>query len=223
MTAKDLLFFWFKCLERKLRIEMKEQLIQNINKVLYNRVSEYFKENTTLVFGDGDVNSKIMLIGEAPGKNEVEQGRPFVGQAGKNLQEFIEILDIERKDLYISNVVKFRPYKINPQTGRISNRPPTKEEIKLCIEQLFEEVKTVNPKIIITLGNVPLKAIIEKDSVTIGSMHGQSTEKSFDGQNYVVFPLYHPASIIYRRELRDIYLEDLAKLKNYLHQNKVLR
>ena len=84
-----------------------------------------------MVFGEGDVDSPMVLVGEAPGEQETIQQRPFVGKAGKNLEEFLDALEIQRGDLYITNVVKFRPFKINEKTGRLSNRPPTREEIDL--------------------------------------------------------------------------------------------
>lgn len=166
-----------------------------------------------LVFGDGDNNAKVMLIGEAPGREEEEQGRPFVGKAGKNLTEFLSIIGLKRNDLYITNVVKFRPVKIS-EKGTISNRTPTKKEIIEYKSFLLKEIDIINPKIIITLGNTPLKALLG-DNVSIGNVHGRVTKFN----DYNLFALYHPASIIYNPPLKSIYAEDLIKLKNFLQQD----
>ena len=101
----------------------------SLSKELKEYIDDLYQQATPLIFGDGDVDSQIVLIGEAPGKNEILQGRPFVGQAGKNLDEFINVLEIKKADLYITNVVKMRPYKINEQTGREANRTPTKKKL----------------------------------------------------------------------------------------------
>ncbi|WP_110942911.1 uracil-DNA glycosylase [Inediibacterium massiliense] len=164
-----------------------------------------------IVFGEGNVDAKIILVGEAPGAKEVEIGRPFVGAAGKNLDQFLEILKLNRDDLYITNVVKIRPYKVNEKTGRKSNRPPSKEEIEKYEEYLFDEIKIIQPKIIVTLGNVPLKTLLKDKKATIGQKHGNPIDQG----EYFIFPLYHPASIIYRRELKEVYVEDLYKLKDF--------
>ncbi|WDC85342.1 uracil-DNA glycosylase family protein [Caloramator sp. mosi_1] len=93
-----------------------------------NKIKEAYGEDIKIVYGDGNINAQIMLIGEAPGRFEEEQGKPFVGQAGKNLDEFIDILEINREDLFITNVVKIRPFKINEKTGRKVNRAPNKKK-----------------------------------------------------------------------------------------------
>ena len=165
-----------------------------------------------IVFGEGSPNALIVLVGEAPGANEIEQGKPFVGQAGKNLDEFLEVLELERDAIYITNVVKIRPYKINEKTGRKSNRPPSKEEVQQYEKYMLEEVEIIQPKVVVTLGNVPLKAVLRNSKATIGEKHGVPIQM----EDYYVFPLYHPASIIYRQELKKIYREDLEKLKEFL-------
>ncbi|KRQ85807.1 Uracil DNA glycosylase superfamily protein [Caloramator mitchellensis] len=164
-----------------------------------------------IVFGEGNIGAKIMLIGEAPGRFEEEMGRPFVGQAGKNLDEFLKILDLKREDIYITNVVKFRPFKVNEKTNKKSNRPPSKKEIEVSKVILFKEIDYIKPGIIVTLGNVPLKAIVS-DKASIGEYHG----KIIKVNGYTIFPLYHPASIIYNRSLYDVYIDDLKELRKVL-------
>lgn len=167
-----------------------------------------------IVFGEGNSNAFIVLVGEAPGAKEIEAERPFVGQAGKNLDEFLEVLELDRKDIYITNVVKIRPYKVNEKTGRKSNRPPNKEEIEQYEKYMLEEINIIQPKVVVTLGNVPLKALLRDSKATIGEKHGTAIQM----ENHYVFPLYHPASIIYRQELKKIYREDLVKLKEFLKE-----
>ncbi|SEG15037.1 DNA polymerase [Caloramator fervidus] len=183
--------------------------------VLKEEYKRILKENLgiekNIVFGEGSKNAKIMLIGEAPGRFEEELGKPFVGQAGKNLDEFLNILNLKREDIYITNVVKFRPTRLNKKTGRFSNRAPNKKEIEISKDFLFKEIEYINPSIIVTLGNVPLKALVS-EKATIGEYHG----KLLKHQGKYIFPLYHPASIIYNRSLYDIYLDDLKNLKKIL-------
>ena len=165
-----------------------------------------------VVFGDGKINAEIMLIGEAPGGEEEKQGRPFVGKAGKNLDEFLEIVGLEREDLYISNVVKIRPFKLSPKTNKPVNRPPDKAELSFFVPLLHKEIELVNPKLIVTLGNFALKNVLMDQKVSIGDYHGQLTEKN--GKR--IFPLYHPASIIYDRAKAPVYIVDLHTLREIL-------
>ena len=201
---------------------MKSQELEALNLGLNSKLQEHFKYEVPLVFGDGNPDSKIVLIGEAPGKTEVELGKPFVGQAGKNLEEFISILGIEREELYITNVVKFRPIKLNPDTGRESNRPPSKAEIRICTSYIEEELSIIKPALVVSLGNVALRCILKDDKVTIGLLHGTAINVKFAGGEFVLFPLYHPASIIYNRSLREVYLQDLHRLRESMTNNSFL-
>lgn len=166
-----------------------------------------------LVFGEGAQMPVLMMIGEAPGGDEEKQGRPFVGKAGKNLSSFLEVIGLEREEIYISNVVKLRPTKSSPKTGKEVNRPPSKEEIAFFLPYLMEEIQLIAPKMIVTLGNVPLKAVSGDKNVTIGDVHGKPYNLE---EERVLFPLYHPAAIIYNRALSQVYQEDLAILKEFL-------
>lgn len=165
-----------------------------------------------VVFGDGKINAEIMLIGEAPGGEEEKQGKPFVGKAGKNLNEFLEIVGLERCDLYISNVVKLRPFKLSPKTNKPINRPPDKKELDFFVPYLHNEIDLVKPKLIVTLGNFALKNVLNNQKISIGDCHGKLIEI---GERRI-FPLYHPASVIYDRAKGPIYIEDLHKLKDIL-------
>jgi DNA polymerase len=198
---------------------VKRQELDNINQFYQGKLENYFSGDVPLVFGSGNVDSKIVLVGEAPGRTEVEQGKPFVGQAGKNLEEFITILGIVREDLYITNVVKFRPIRFNPDSGRESNRTPTKEEIRISTDFIEQELSIIKPRLVVSLGNIALRCILKDDKVTIGVLHGNPLNVSFSQVNFVIFPLYHPASIIYNRSLKDVYLQDLHKLRSYMISN----
>ncbi len=179
---------------------------------LYQSFAKGLDEETIPVFGEGDSDATVMLVGEAPGAKETEQGRPFVGQAGQNLNEFLEIINMDRAQLYVTNVVKYRPYKVNPKTGRKSNRPPKAGEVKHCAEVLLQEIELVNPKVIVTLGNTALRSILGERTAVIGDFHG----KPHPIGSRDLFALYHPASIIYNRSLADVYLEDVHRLACYI-------
>lgn len=200
---------------------MKSTLLEDLKAELKNHIDDLYQTDMPLVFGDGNPDSAMVLIGEAPGKQEVQKGKPFVGQAGKNLDQFIDILEIERTDLYITNVVKLRPYKVNEDTGRESNRTPTKKEIGIFSAYLMRELEIIKPRLVVTLGNIALKCILQDDKASIGVLHGEPVQAKFGGVEFSLFPLYHPASIIYKADLKDVYLQDLHKLKKYLKEMKI--
>ena len=190
-----------------MQLKFQEKMQQN------HKNSAYGEKK--LVFGEGASAPLLMMIGEAPGGDEEKQGRPFVGKAGKNLSSFLEVIGLKREEIYISNVVKLRPTKVSPKTGKAVNRPPSSEEIAFFLPYLVEEIQLISPKIIVTLGNVPLKAVSGDKSITIGDVHGKPYP--LEG-NQVLFPLYHPAAIIYNRALSEVYQQDLLTLKGFLNE-----
>ena len=173
----------------------------------------YVDEQKVLVFGEGPLRARIALIGEAPGEQESLQGRPFVGKAGKNLDEFLALSGMNRAELYITNTVKYRPVK-RSAAGNTVNRAPTQEEISLGLPFLRRELALVDPEVVVTLGNVPLRALLGRQA-TIGALHGQW--QSWEGRR--LYPLYHPASIIYNRALKDVYEEDVVRLGAFFREN----
>jgi len=186
-------------------------------KKLYEEYIEKVKQSNKdydfqFVFSDGLMRKGIMLIGEAPGKDEVAQGKPFVGMAGAKLKEFMESLKLERDDILVTNAVKYRPYKINPKSGKKSNRTPTKKEIQLSLYCLEKEIEIIKPKLILTLGNVPLRALKKDFTLNIGQWHGRQTE--YKGITH--FPLYHPASVIYNKSLQSVFEQDLEVVRQYI-------
>jgi DNA polymerase len=184
--------------------------------------SEYEKEfgESDVVLGGGNINAKILLIGEAPGKDEVKQGKPFVGTAGKNLDEFLKIIGLNREEVYITNAIKFRLSRVNAKTGRLSNRPSGKNEIEDNRPYLVKEINIIKPDYIVTLGNVPLKAVTDDYSVSIGNYHGAIKKITVGDESYKLFPLYHPASIIYKRELKETYIQDILKFNEIIKYSK---
>lgn len=178
---------------------------------MIKKAGEAFPERK-FVGGEGDTHASLVLIGEAPGGEEEKQGKPFVGKAGKNLSEFLELLSLKREDIYITNVVKLRPFKVNERTGRVSNRPPNKAEVEFFKPFLYRELDIINPEIVVTLGNFALKAATGDNKLVIGEVHGRKILKN----GRCLFPLYHPASIIYNRGLKEVYINDVLKLKEIL-------
>lgn len=183
----------------------------DIYRELTEKLAELGYTEDMLVFGDGSFESEVMLVGEAPGKDEVRNKRPFCGKAGKNLDEFLSATGIKREKLFITNTVKFRPCRIG-ESGRLSNRAPTKKEIEICSKCLLGEIELIKPKYIVTLGNTALRAVIGDNSLMISELHGKLIGN--------VFAMYHPASIIYRRELAPVYREDMEKLAAILQKRE---
>ncbi len=172
-------------------------------------------KDRVIVTGEGSTSPLIMLIGEAPGGEEERLVRPFVGSAGKNLDEFLRVLEQKRENMYITNLVKVRPTKQSEKTGQLVNRPPNRNEIEFFTPYLERELDLLSPKLIVTLGNFSLKALLRDSSVTIGKLHGKNIVFN---KNHRLFPLYHPAAIIYNRELMQTYNEDLQVLKLLLNK-----
>jgi len=158
-----------------------------------------YKTAKNLVFSDGNANSELVLIGEAPGAEEDEQGIPFVGKAGRLMNSVIEELGYHRSQFYIANVLKHRPP---------DNRPPSIDEIQACSPFLLEQLKIINPKLIITLGNFSLKLLSNNQNIKITSERGKFFKSIF---GYYVLPTYHPAAILRNMNLLTDFKNDLLK------------
>mgnify|MGYP004471530513 FL=1 len=160
---------------------------------------------TQTVFGAGNPNARVLIIGEAPGRNEDLQGVPFVGAAGKKLDALLEIAGLDReRDVFIANVLKCRPP---------SNRDPKAEEIEMCSPFLREQTRTIDPQVIVTLGNFATKFIL-KTEVGITQLHGKVQHAG----KFTVFPIYHPAAAIYDRKKQVALEEDFATLGRILNE-----
>ena len=157
---------------------------------------------TQTVFGTGDPNARVLIVGEAPGKNEDLQGEPFVGAAGKYLSELLAIAGLTREEVFIANVLKCRPP---------SNRDPRPEEIQACTPFLREQTRTINPEFIVTLGNFSTKFILKTD-VGITRLHGTLQQAG----RFKVFPIFHPAAALYDGKKREALENDFATLGELL-------
>lgn len=163
------------------------------------------------VFGEGKPGAKIMLIGEAPGAEETKLAHPFVGKAGKQLDALFCRFGVMREDVFITNVVKFRPVVRSPKS--VKNRTPLPTEIKASLPLLKTEILHLSPKLILTLGNTPLKAVFALANgkpPVIGTAHGKALSITIDGFAFTLIPLYHPASGIYNRSLVEVMERDAA-------------
>ena len=157
---------------------------------------------TNTVFGVGDPHARVLIVGEAPGKNEDLQGEPFVGAAGKLLDELLAIAGLKREDVFIANVLKCRPP---------GNRDPRPEEIELCTPYLREQTRTIDPEFIVTLGNFSTKFIL-KTEMGITRLHGRVQQAG----RFKVFPIFHPAAALYDVKKRADLEDDFATLGNLL-------
>lgn len=161
---------------------------------------------TQPVPGDGPADASIVFIGEAPGKDEDKEGRPFVGRAGKFLSEMLETIKLKREDIYITNIVKYRPP---------DNRDPLPDEIDSCKYWLHEEINFIKPKLIIFLGRHSMNHFFPDERISV--VHGKVLIKSFGNikrQHFLA--LYHPAAALYNGAMRDTLMEDFKKIPTIL-------
>ena len=165
---------------------------------------------TQAVPGDGSASAEIMFVGEAPGKNEDLQGVPFVGAAGKFLAEMLATINLKREDIYITNVVKYRPP---------DNRDPLPDEIDACMPWLHEQIKIIQPKVIVTLGRHAMEHFIPGKKIS--EVHGQAFRRTFDDIGpQVFFALYHPAAALYNGGMRQTLIEDFKKIPKVVERLK---
>ncbi len=158
-----------------------------------------------LVMGDGSIDADIVFIGEAPGKKEDEQGLPFVGAAGKFLDKMLVQVGLARSDVYITNIVKYRPP---------DNRDPLPAEKKAFLPYLVRQLNIIQPKIVVTLGRHSMEYFLPDQKIS--AIHGQPTKVAFDGTDIVVVPLYHPAAALYNGNLRATLIDDFMKLSTII-------
>jgi uracil-DNA glycosylase family 4 len=164
------------------------------------------------VVGEGSHSAHIMFIGEAPGKNEAETGRPFCGRSGKVLDEMLESIKLNRSDVYITNVVKDRP----PE-----NRDPLPEEIKMYAPFLDDQVEIIQPRVIATLGRFSMSYIMNNFGLSsqvgqISELHGKEFVAKTNYGSVTIIPLYHPAVALYDGNNKKILLDDFQVLKKYI-------
>ena len=162
------------------------------------------KQAKNIVFSDGNPKSKIMLIGEAPGANEDQEGLPFVGRAGMLLDKMLAAINLNRKNVYISNIINYRPP---------DNRRPTEEEIKQYLPFISKHIEIINPKILVLLGSTAMNALIGKD-VVISKMRGKWFEKKFGNCKTSVIITFHPAFLMRQPAQKKMAWIDLKMIRD---------
>jgi uracil-DNA glycosylase family 4 len=205
-------------------IKSKQQQLDEIReKILRDKVTPKLKETATqLVFGDGNPDADILFIGEAPGKNEDQQGKPFVGAAGKFLNEMLQMVDLKREDVYITNIVKYRPP---------NNRDPLPDEKAAFLPYLQAQLEVIQPKVVVTLGRHSMNCFLP--DLQISKIHGEPkririnmrnqaerikegetgvSPESSHGMAIVIMPLFHPAAALYNGGMRQTLIDDFAKI-----------
>jgi len=161
---------------------------------------------TQVVPGEGSAEAQIMFIGEGPGQKEDELGRPFVGAAGKFLDEMLGIINLKREEVYIANVVKCRPP---------GNRDPLPEEASICWPWLLEQIKIIDPKLIVTLGRHSMERFLPGQKIS--KIHGQAMRRDIpEIGRQVFYALYHPAAALYNGSMREVLIKDFKKIPKVL-------
>ena len=179
--------------------------LERLKKSILNIKNCSLKSNATnMVFGDGNPKSKIMLIGEAPGANEDEEGLPFVGRAGALLDKMLGAINLDRKKVYISNIINYRPP---------DNRRPTDEEIKRYLPYITKHIEIINPKIIVLLGSTAMNALIGNE-VVISKMRGRWIEKKFGNCKTSVIITFHPAFLMRQPAQKKMAWIDLKMIRD---------
>ena len=193
-------------------MSVEEELARIGEEVRNCKKCELWKTRKNPVAGEGSFHPKVMFIGEAPGFNEDAEGRPFVGRAGKVLDVALEAIGLERREVYITNVLKCRPP---------GNRDPKPEEIRKCTPYLDRQVSLLKPNIIVTLGNFATSYILEKFGFKadgIGKVHGKIFEVSNLLLRAKILPMYHPAVILRNSNLFENFMEDFRVLKTLMQK-----
>jgi len=190
----------------------KEQLEKFNQEILECSRCALRKTCSQVVPGEGSAEAEIMFIGEGPGRDEDVQGRPFVGAAGKFLNEMLANINLRREDVYIANVVKCRP----PQ-----NRDPLPEEIETCWSWLLEQIRIIQPKLIVTLGRHSMGRFLP--GMKISEIHGKAMRREMPEIGKQVFcMLYHPAAALYNGSMRDVLISDFKKIPKILEKIKTM-
>lgn len=183
----------------------KEKLEEIAKRVKRCTRCPLYRRATNPVPGEGSPKAEIMFIGEGPGYYEDQQGRPFVGQAGKLLGQLLSSIKLSRKEVFIGNMVKHRPP---------GNRDPLPEEIEACQPFLDEQIKVINPKIIVTLGRFSMAKFLPDEKIS--QIHGQARLVNWEGKRLIVLPMYHPAAALRSGEIMRQIREDFLKISQLL-------
>ena len=203
-----------KDINQNLTNKSKEKLLKLADlKISINSIRncELKKNATNLVFSDGNPYAQIMIIGEGPGANEDKEGKPFVGRAGKLLDKMLEAIKLDRKNVYISNVVNFRP----PM-----NRKPTDVEIKRYLPFLVKHIELIKPKILLLLGSTALNALIG-DEVVISKARGKWVNKKIGNVKPEIIASFHPAFLMRQPDQKKYAWEDLKMIRKKMSELKI--
>lgn len=184
--------------------ELLEQIRADI--IARNICPDLAQAATNLVMGEGSPTADIVFIGEAPGKKEDATGLPFVGAAGKFLNELLAHIDLDRHDIYITNIVKYRPP---------NNRDPSKEEKEAFWPYLVRQLEVIQPKIVVTLGRHSMNYFLPE--AKISQVHGEPSEVTLGKTALTIVPLYHPAAALYNGSMRSVLLDDFMKLPTLIN------
>lgn len=181
----------------------KQQLLDQIKADVINTnvCPDLAKTATNLVMGDGNPDADIVFIGEAPGKNEDEQGKPFVGAAGKFLNEMLGNIALKRSDIYITNIVKYRPP---------NNRDPSPAEKEAFWPYLLRQLKVIQPRLVVTLGRHSMEYFLPNAKISM--VHGQPKRRG----DLVILPLFHPAAALYNSNMRQTLIDDFMNIPKIL-------
>lgn len=184
----------------------KHELLADIKRRMLEDVTLPLRTGATqLVFGEGNPDADVYFLGEAPGYFEDKQGRPFVGLAGKLLDQLVESLGMKRADVYISNIVRFRPP---------ANRDPEPDEIAAFAPYVDEEIKIINPKIIVTLGRFSMAKFLPM--AKISTVHGRPHSLRWEGRDMIVVPMYHPAAALRAGVIMSAIKEDFLVINKLI-------
>jgi len=194
-------------LERLQKEEMLEAIARQIHLCRHCGLCD---NRLNTVPGEGDPESPVVFVGEAPGREEDEQGRPFVGSAGKLLDRLLEEAGLGREKVYIANILKCRPP---------GNRRPKSEEMRACAQHLEAQLQVISPVIVAPMGNSAVGHMMKKYGLKrgrIGRVHGEVLPVEASWGRVCLFPLYHPAAVLYNRRLQQELKKDLESLKGIL-------
>lgn len=194
-------------------MDKEKELNQIKERLLSSNLCPHLEESAkNLVFGEGSADAELVFIGEAPGEKEDLSGRPFVGRAGNFLSEMLDKIGLSRNDVYITNIVKYRP----PE-----NRDPSEDEKEAFYPYLIEQLEIIQPKILVTLGRHSMNLFLPEKK--IGQIHGvlEQINLSDKLKKLYIMPFFHPAAALYNGSLRSLLIDDFQKLPDILNSKLI--
>jgi DNA polymerase len=183
----------------------KQTLLKIKNELLSDFTLPLRETAINLVFGEGDPDADLYFLGEAPGRREDETGKPFIGLAGRVLEKMLASINLSRENVYISNIVRYRPPK---------NRPPKPAEIKAFAPSVVAEITAVNPKLVIPLGRFAMEKFLPEEKIS--HAHGNIYRVTWEGKTMNILPFYHPAAALRSTKVKNLLAEDFKKLPELL-------